>query len=110
MEQSSRTGYPDTEEDDMKRLKILLCQLGIHKWRLIGTSLFGQPGYLCVRPACRTCYQDMWTAKIFWERDEVLDTDEPPYRKASKEDTAEDAWDRYRKARTTQTEDSRDAK
>ena len=82
-----------------RKMKILLCRIGLHKWRLIGTSLFGQPGYMCMRPACRSCYQDMWVAKIFWERDEVLDTDEPPYKTPNKEEHIEDAWDRYKKQR-----------
>jgi hypothetical protein len=53
----------------------LLCRIGLHRWKYVGSSLFGHPAYMCSRPYCRTCKQNMFTADIYWQREEILEGD-----------------------------------
>jgi len=53
----------------------LLCRIGLHRWKYVGSSLFGEQAFMCKRPCCRTCYLNMWTGKIFWQRAEILEGD-----------------------------------
>ena len=53
----------------------LLCKIGWHRWKWVGHSLFYEPAYMCVRPYCRTCKQELFAGTILWEREEQLEGD-----------------------------------
>lgn len=53
----------------------LFCKIGWHRWKYIGSSIFGSPAYMCKRPHCRICKQDAFTGTITWQREETLEGD-----------------------------------
>jgi hypothetical protein len=53
----------------------LLCRIGWHKWKYIGSSLFLERAYMCVRPYCRVCKQDTYSGTILFQREEHLEGD-----------------------------------
>jgi hypothetical protein len=55
----------------------LLCYIGLHRWRQIGMSIFGDPAYMCKRPYCRICKQFFLHAgeSTYWQREEILEGD-----------------------------------
>lgn len=67
-----------SRESELKhRIGKWLCAIGLHRWRYLGTNLFGHGSDMCVRPYCRVCRQFMGCATVYWHRTERLEGDLP---------------------------------